>query len=152
MFDKFRLQCKLKAFRSSNVRCKAYTPKDHIITLGSSGGREVQLAFNLVEYDQKLQLAFSGDVIASDGEALSRVMKVMWNYKLPHFAEEDRLREQLDKQLPVTPNSPPVPDGVDVLASEEDMCLYFRDMAGYVAGMPNEVVVTVKASYRIDNE
>lgn len=159
MFDNWNRQRKIKPFRSDNVRCEDYNPDERTITL-AAGAWQIQLGFNLVNYDQKLQLAFSGDLIASDGEALSRVMKVMWNQKLPRFSEDERLREQLNMSLPTTPpvNGDEGDDESSFADSEteaqplpEPEPIYFRDMAGYVAGMPNEVVVTVKSSFRIDN-
>lgn len=157
MFENFRRNRKLNAFRKGDVSCKEYKPSSRVIEL-VAGKWNVSLAIDLIDFDGKLQLAFSGDLIASDGEALARVMKVMWNKELPEFGEdkEMRLREQLTKlSHPVSPE--PVEtgfeksEGVHVSAQEAEL-LYFRDMADYVAGMPNVVTVTVKTSWQIDNK
>lgn len=132
MFEEAKVARKIKAFRKGHVVCKRYNPENNTIEL-QSGSKTATLAFSLTEFDARLQIAFSGDVIASDGEALSSVMKAMWNYELPEIMQNN---EDLRKQL-----------GVDL---EEK--LYFRDMADSVTGMPNEVVVTVKTIYRIDNQ
>ena len=153
MFENFKRNRKLKAFRSNNVRCVRYSPESRVIDLNARGW-SAQLGFGLVEFDNKLQLAFHGDLIAGDGEALARVMKTMWNQQLPEFNEEERLREQLDK-LPHSISSEPVENGFErgkelENSAQEAEILYFRDMADYVAGMPNVVTVTVKTSWQID--
>lgn len=150
MFENWNRQRKIKAFRGNSVTLRNYDPTSRTIDL-HAGSHTVRLGFDLVDFDQKLQLAFSGDLITGDGEALSRVMKVMWNEQLPaKFSENEQLREQLGKPIP---NEPPLEeepeDGFDKPKPVEP--LYFRDMASCVAGMPNQVDVTVKASYRIDN-
>ena len=157
MFDNFRRNRKLNAFRKGDVNCKKYKPDSQVIELKAEKWN-VSLAIDLIDFDGKLQLAFSGDLIASDGEALARVMKTMWNQVLPRFGEdkEMRLREQLGK-LPHPVSSEPMEtgfeksEGVHVSAQEAEL-LYFRDMADYVAGMPNVVTVTVKTSWQIDNK
>lgn len=166
MFEKFRLNQKLKAFRKNSVTCEQYNKEDQVLTL-KSGDRTVNLAFDVITYDGKRQLAFSGDVISSDGEALSRVMKAMWNEELPaKFFEDEELIKQLwgDEAIPA-PSEETIPDAASEHEGEEPSepdeesneaqpprPIYFRDMASYVTGMPNEVIVTIKASYRIDNE
>lgn len=155
MFDNFWRNRKLKAFRSGNVNCKEYHPDTHVIKL-TAGNWEAQLGFGLIEFDGKLQLAFHGDLIASDGEALAKVMKTMWNQQLPEFNNDARLREQLGK-MPHSVSPEPVKSGFredeDMQSSaQEAEFIYFRDMADYVAGMPNVVTVTVKSSYQIDNK
>lgn len=157
MFENFKRNRKLNAFRKGDVTCKEYKPGSRVIEL-VAGKRNVSLAIDLIDFDGKLQLAFSGDLIASDGEALARVMKAMWNKELPEFGEdkEMRLREQLGKlPHPVSLESVETgfekSEGVHVSAQEAEL-LYFRDMADYVAGMPNVVTVTVKTSWQIDNK
>lgn len=155
MFEQYKLQRKIKAFRRDGVKCTEYKPDEHTITL-ETGSRKIELAFNLVMHDQNLHLAFSGDAIASDGAALARVMKVMWDKKLPVFDSDAELRKQLGKPLPASePHAEETHEDDPNSAADstpETAPLFFRDMAGFVAGMPNEVVVTVKASYRIDND
>jgi len=146
MFEKWRMERKLKDFRGDNVRLDEYKPQEGTITLKTKK-RRVVLAFKLIEFDGKIQLAFSGDVISSDGEALSRVMKAMWNEILPKFPESDELRKQLEID-----DSKKGREDSDGFPVNEPSPIYFRDMADRVAGVPNEVVVTVKASYRIDKE
>lgn len=105
MFENFKRNRKLNAFRKGDVTCKEYKPGSRVIELEAAKWN-VSLAIDLIDFDGKLQLAFSGDLIASDGEALARVMKTMWNKVLPQFGEdkEMRLREQLGKLLhPVSP-------------------------------------------------
>lgn len=153
MFGNFWRNRKLKAFRGNNVQCDMYNKDSRVIDL-TAGRWKAQLGFDLVEFDGKLQLAFHGDLIAGDGEALARVMKTMWNQQLPEFNEEDRLREQLDK-LPYPVSPEPVESGFERSEelqsnAQEAEILYFRDMADYVAGMPNVVTVTVKTSWQID--
>ena len=158
MFENFKRNRKLNAFRKREVTCKEYNPGSHVIEL-AAGKYRVSLAVDLIEFDGKLQLAFSGDLIASDGEALARVMKTMWNEVLPQFGEdkEMRLREQLAK-LPHPVSPEPVETGFEgnegalQASAQEAELLYFRDMADYVAGMPNVVTVTVKTSWQIDNK
>lgn len=160
MFDNWKRQRKIKTFRGNNVRLKNYDPASRTIDL-ATGSFEVHLGFDLVNFDQKLQLAFSGDLISCDGEALSRVMKIMWNEKLPaKFSENEQLRVQLGKPSPAPVEEAPSVEGEGAEPPEdaskppvqpEPEPLYFRDMASCVAGMPNQVDVTVKASYRIDN-
>ena len=147
MFENFKRNRKLKAFRSNNVRCVQYSPESRVIAL-NAGRLGARLGFDLVEFDGKLQLAFHGDLIAGDGEALARVMKTMWNQQLPEFNEDERLREQLGKQSHLVP-SEIAESGFENSAQEAEI-LYFRDMADYVAGMPNVVTVTVKTSWQID--
>ena len=158
MFENFKRNRKLSAFRKGDVTCKEYKPGSRVIEL-VAGKRNVSLAIDLIDFDGKLQLAFSGDLVASDGEALARVMKTMWNEELPQFGEdkENRLREQLGKRpYPVFPE--PVETGFEKsegalqASAQEAELLYFRDMADYVAGMPNVVTVTVKTSWQIDNK
>lgn len=72
----------------------------------------------------------------------------MWNQQLPEFNEDERLREQLGKQSHLVP-SEIAESGFESSAQEAEV-LYFRDMADYVAGMPNVVTVTVKTSWQID--
>lgn len=154
MFDKFKLQRKLNAFRRDGVECTSYDPDKRVIALKSGSGHKAELAFKLAMHDQQLLLAFSGDAISGDGEALSRVMKVMWNQQLPTFDNDAELRKQLGKPLPdpAVVSTPSEEGGSTAVAPvEASDPLYFRDMASFVAGMPNEVVVTVKSSYRIDN-
>lgn len=146
MFENWNRQRKIKASRTIDL---------------SAGSWDVHLGFDLVNFDQKLQLAFSGDLITCDGEALSRVMKVMWNEELPaKFSENEQLRVQLGKPSPAPIEEAPAVEGEGAEPPEdgfrppvqtEPEPLYFRDMASCVAGMPNQVDVTVKASYRIDN-
>lgn len=131
MFEKFKFSRKIKAFRGKKVTCTAYNADNCSISL-KSDWHKAELAFRLVTFDNKLQLAFSGDVISSDGECLARVMRVMWNEPLPSSLVSDELVQQLWEN------------------SKHEA--HFCDMASYVAGMPNEVVVTVKSVYRIDNE
>ena len=127
MFEKIKLQRKIAAFRRGNVE---YSIGGNVVK-AIAGKHSATLATKLVQFDGRLQLAFSGDILASDPESLARVMKALWNCELPDFPEIAELRAQLNKS--------------------ENQILYFRDMAGLVAGMPNEVTVTVKASYMIDN-
>lgn len=159
MFENWNRQRKIKAFRSNSVILKNYDSASRTIDLSASSW-DVHLGFDLVNFDQKLQLAFSGDLITCDGEALSRVMKVMWNEKLPaKFIESEQLRVQLGKPSPAPIEMAPTvagaefppEDGFRPPVQTEPEPLYFRDMASCVAGMPNQVDVTVKASYRIDN-
>lgn len=161
MFENWNRQRKIKAFRGNGVRLKNYDSASRTIDL-SAGSWDVHLGFDLVNFDQKLQLAFSGDLITCDGEALSRVMKVMWNEKLPaKFSDNEQLRVQLGKPSPAPIEEAPAEEGEGAEVPPEDGFrpsvqpepepLYFRDMASCVAGMPNQVDVTVKASYRIDN-
>lgn len=137
MFDKWRLNRKLKAFREGEVKCAEYKEAERTAVL-ESGTWKTELAFKLVSFDSAIQLAFSGDIVTRDGEALAHVMKAMWNLKLPEFPESDALREQLWGNDP---------DGQ--FAGKR--AIYFRDMAAYVMGMPNEVRVTTVTSYPIDN-
>ena len=157
MFENYKKRRKLEAFRKGNVICKEYKMDSRVIEL-AAGNWDVNLAFSLIDFDGKLQLAFSGDLIASDGEALARVMKVMWNEELPEFEadKEARLREQIGKlphPVPIEPVKTGFEEneGVHATAQEAEL-IYFRDMADYVAGMPNVVTVTVKSSYQVDNK
>lgn len=138
MFEGQKVARKIKAFRKEVV-CKRYNQEDCTIEVQSSR-KTAQLTFLLISFDGKLQIAFSGDVIASDGEALSCVMKAMWNHKLPEVMQDnEELRKQVGKQQKKEETGN---------WNEE---LYFCDMLDSVAGMPNEVV-TVKTIYRIDNQ
>lgn len=126
---------KLNAFRKGNVKCTEYNVENHTISLKGGWLWRANLAFSLTDYAGKLQLAFSGDAITRDGEALARVMKAMWSYELPEFPESDALRLQLWDDSAIT----------------DKRTIYFRDMASRVAGMPNEVRVTTVTSYLVDN-
>lgn len=159
MFENWNRQRKIKAYRGNNVTLKNYDSVSRTVDLTVGSSWPVRLGFDLVDFDQKLQLAFSGDLITGDGEALSRVMKVLWNSPLPDvFSKNEQLRKQLGKPSPAPIEPPaeenpetPFDDGSNPPVQPEPEPLYFRDMASCVAGMPNQVDVTVKASYRIDN-
>ena len=83
MFENWNRQRKIKAYRGNNVTLKNYDSASRTVDLTVGGSWPVHLGFDLLDFDQKLQLAFSGDLITGDGEALSRVMKVLWNSPLP---------------------------------------------------------------------
>lgn len=160
MFENIKRSLKVKDFRRDGVTVLKYDCIKHTITLKSKHKRKVELAFKLVDFDYKLQLAFSGDCITSDGEALARVMRTMWNYELPaDFSENEDLRMQIfGPQMEASEIIKPTKQAEAEAKDEEKVenvqnliPLHFRDMANYVAGMPNEVIVTIKASYRIDN-
>lgn len=166
MFENYKNRKKVEAFRKDAVTCSEYDKINRTITL-TSGYRTVTLGLDLREFDGTLQLAFSGDLITRDGEALSRVMKAMWNYELPEeFSANEELRAQIfgvetpepdaqpEAETPTEGETTEGNNGKDEEATKEPKELtpiYFRDMAPYVTGQPNEVIVTVKASYLIDN-
>lgn len=174
MFENHRRNNKIKDFRRDGLKVTDYDKTNCTIALESRGGRRTRLAFKLIDFDGNRQLSLSGDLITSDGEALSRVMKVMWNEELPEeFWADEVLRKQLFGEEPVvtteevpetgkteTPDPHTEGDGNDEgndvgkapAEPQKPSPIYFRDMAAYVTGQPNEVIVTVKASYRIDNE
>lgn len=169
MFENYKLRKKIEDFRKDGLNVTAYDPAKRTIALESRGGRHAELSFNLVDFDGKRQLAFSGDLITSDGEALSRVMKVMWSQELPEeFSADEVLRKQLfgdvvieestepEEQPVANPDAEPGAEDAGKVGEaptpQKPAPLYFRDMAAYVTGQPNEVIVTVKASYRIDNK
>mgnify|MGYP001026097165 FL=1 len=177
MFENRKRNKKIQDFRKDGLKVTQYDKNNCTITLESRGGRRTTLAFKLVDFDGNRQLSFSGDLITSDGEALSRVMKVMWNEELPQeFWADEALRKQLfGEELVVAteevpePEEPETPEphteggendegnnagnaGTAPAEPQKPSPIYFRDMAAYVTGQPNEVIVTVKASYRIDNE
>ncbi len=132
MFDKWRLNCKINAFRNKTVKCIQYDEEQHVAILKAGWWHKAVVAFKLVGFDTEVQLAFSGDAITRDGEALAHVMRAMWNSKLPEFPTSPELRKQL-------------------WGKEDNREIFFRDMAAHVMGMPNEVRVTTVASYLIDN-
>lgn len=175
MFENRKRNQKIKDFRRDGLKVTNYDPVKRTIALESRGGRKAELAFKLVDFDGDRQLAFSGDLITSDGEALSRVMKEMWNEPLPEeFSADEALRKQLFGEQPATepaedeamPAAEPKPENeaereeqpsaedatkaIEAKEPQKPETIYFRDMAKYVTGQPNEVTITVKASYRID--
>ena len=154
MFENHRRNNKIKDFRKDGLKATEYDKKNCTIALESRGGRRTTLDFKLVDFDGNRQLSFSGDLITSDGEALSRVMKVMWNEELPEeFCSDEALRKQLFGEEPViATEETPEHEEAEAPEPQKPSPIYFRDMAAYVTGQPNEVFVTVKASYRIDNE
>lgn len=167
MFENRKRNKKIQDFRKDGLKANNYDKIKRTIALESRSGHHIELAFNLVDFDGKRQLAFSGDLITSDGEALARVMKVMWNEELPaEFSTDEILRKQLfgEEAIAKHPEADEESLEADSEAGEHAAAddpnkepqkpspIYFRDMAAYVTGMPNEVIVTVKASYRIDNE
>ena len=137
MFHSWMLDRKLKAFRNGKVTCVDCIEEECTITLKAGWLWKASLAFKLVNFDNAVQLSFSGDAITRDGEALARVMKAVWDLKLPEFPDSDTLRVQLW--------------GEDDDLKRAKYPIYFRDMSAYTMGMPNEVRVTTVTSYLVDN-
>lgn len=158
MFENRKRNKKIQDFRKDGLKVTQYDKNNCTIALESRGGRRTTLAFKLVDFDGNRQLSFSGDLITSDGEALSRVMKVMWNEELVVATEEVPEPEEPETPEPHTEcgendeGNNAGNAGTAPAEPQKPSPIYFRDMAAYVTGQPNEVIVTVKASYRIDNE
>lgn len=132
MFDTLRNVLKIRTMRSRSVTCSSYKPEDKVIELAKGRYQAVRVSFRLTHYNEKIYLAFAGDIITSDAKAIARIMKIMWNEALPELPETAELREQLW--------------GTEA----EDQAVYFRDMYKYVLGDPNTVFVTVKTAHQID--
>jgi len=138
MFEVWKTHLKIWAFRGQNVQLESWEPDNGVIRL-RRGWRRATLAVKLVRFDGKLQLAFSGDIIASDAKAIARVMKVMWNEELPRSMVTDELKAQLKEEKRAI-----------LWTKEGGETIFFRDMANSNMGMPNEVVTIIRSVTTID--
>lgn len=148
MFENWKRQRKINAFRRGEIKVIEYNPESRIIELTANSFWKAELGFDLFHFDGKLQLAFSGGEIVLDGEVLSRIMQTMWNEELPLvFSSNEELQVQLGKK-----NSTSNGDDETAykLEPESPQQLYFRDMSEYVMGKPTYVHATVDGYFMIN--
>ncbi len=146
---------KIGDFRTKVIKVVNYDADSTVVNL-KAGKTSIKLTLGLVEFNNEILLSFSGDGVATDGTALSKIVQALWNEKIPEFALSDALREQLGIQvIPVDTRFGNEDEGGAPLGTSRPVSIdrepvYFRDMAHYIAGLGNEIFTTVKQCHSLD--